>query len=57
MQLLSFFFLIASILYGGYLPFSATKVSGRRRKKKEGKCVIACSKESLCFNMIKSHDF
>ena len=44
-------------IYVGYLPFSATKVSARRRKEMKGKRVIACSKESLRFNMIKKHDF
>lgn len=50
------FYLIASTEYAGYLPFSATKVSERRKREMKGNVLLLAVK-SLHFNMIKNHDF
>lgn len=54
MQLLSFFFftlfillfLIAYAVYVKYLPFSATKVSGRRREETRGDGLLHAAQRS-----------
>lgn len=58
MQLLSFY-LIASTVYAGYLPFSATKVSARRReeRRERGDMLLLAVKMGSCFNTIKGRDF
>lgn len=51
------FYLIASIVYVGYLPFSATKVSGRRRKEIRENVLLLAVKRAYALTWSKAMTF